>query len=225
MTLQLVEPCLPKLPPWSHAFLSTADNCPHQALHKFVLRDVERRESQQQKDGIALHEALARRISRKTPLAEPFALLEPVVSVMERPSVDLQAELKLGVRLDGSSCGFFDEDCFGRGAIDVCGRSGTRALIIDWKNGKIRENPFELQIQSVLLKAKYPDLTQIFGHYFWVKELQLGPCYDLSDTSSAWRMIMDRVTDIVRCAKMNSWPKVQSPLCGWCEVKSCEHCK
>jgi len=212
-----------KLPPWSYSFLSTVDNCPHHALHKFVLRDVERRESEQQKAGLEAHATLARRISRKTPLAEPFAHLEPLCRVFDLPVLNVQTELKLGVKLDGRTCDFFAPDVFGRGVIDVAVTDDTTAAIYDWKNGKVREDPFELKIQAVLLKAKYPKLQKIVGGYIWLQPGALGVAYDLSDTAAHWQAIMARVTDVVRLAQLNTWPKVQSPLCGWCEVTTCEH--
>lgn len=212
-----------KLPPWSYSFLSTADNCPHQALHKFVLRDIEKVETKAQADGIAVHEALARRITKKTPLSDPYAHLEGLIRPFEQHGLDMQAELKLGVKLDRSPCDFFDKNVWGRGVIDVVAQKGENALIIDWKNGKQREDPFELKIQACLLKAKYPELKLIEGFYFWLKSMDIGPRYNLSDTDAHWQAITARVMDLVRCLQLDNWPKVQSPLCGWCDYTPCEH--
>jgi hypothetical protein len=190
-----------------------------------VLRDIERVESQAQKDGIAVHEALARRLSKKTPLPAEYNLLNPLVAGFDILG-DLQTELKLGVRVDRSPCDFFAKDVWGRGALDVVMmRSDNTAMLIDWKNGKVREDPFELKVQACLLKAKYPQLEKITGFYVWLKVLEIGEQYDLSDTDAHWSAIIDRIIDIVRYQQLDNWPKIAGPLCGWCPVSACEHWK
>ena len=212
-----------KLPPWSYSHLSTADNCLHQYFHRFVLKDAPFVESSQQKAGKAVHEALAARIIKKRQLSADYDSLEPICAGLEQDGYEVQAELKLGVRLDRSPCGFFDEDVWGRCVADVVQFNGEAATLWDWKNGKVREDPMELKVQACFLKAKYPQLKRIEGRYMWLKPRTLGVRYDLSDTEAYWQTILERIMDLVRCYRLDAWPKNQTPLCGWCEVFSCEH--
>jgi hypothetical protein len=211
------------LPPWSYSHLSTADNCLHQYFHRFVVKDAPYVESPQQKAGKAVHEALAARIAKKRRLPDEFSNLEAICAGLEEDGYEVQAELKLGIRLDRSPCGFFDKDVWGRCVVDVVQFNGEAATVWDWKNGTVREDPLELKIQAAFLKAKYPHLKRIVGRYMWLQPRTLGVGYDLSDIEAHWKTITERIMELVLAHKLDNWPKNPTPLCGWCEVFSCEH--
>jgi hypothetical protein len=94
--------------------------------------------------------------------------------------------------------------------------------LIDWKTGKVREEPFELEVQAFLLKAHRPRLEIIKGRFFWLKEKRLGDVHDLSDTERTANSIRRQIGEI-ESRREREWPKTPNPLCGWCRVTSCEH--
>ncbi len=101
----------------------------------------------------------------------------------------------------------------------------TTAYLADWETGKVREDPFELEVQAVLLRARFPQLTKIKGQFIWLKENTLGPMYDLSDTQAAWGTICHLVSLIETDRKNDSFDKEPGPLCGWCNIMDCEYNK
>lgn len=174
-------------------------------------------------DGKRVHEALARRLAKGTPLPKAMREFEPVCRLFDGRVV--YAELKLGITRDRRATGFFDQDAYGRGIIDlaVIDDQRHRAFIIDWKTGKPREDDLELKLHAVLLAARYPDLERIVGHYYWTREMRPGPVYDLSDVDATWEAVERLMHEVRRSFQLDDWPKDENILCRWCPVTDCEY--
>lgn len=218
------------LPPWSYTHLNDYDICPHRYVHKHVLKDVPKETTEALTKGNAVHSALEHRISRRTALPANMIALEPTMATLAAlPTVDVEA--KLGITAEGTQTGFFHANVWGRGKIDVYSVDVLKkvAYIGDYKTGKVREDPFELEIQALLLTARYGQLKRIIAQYIWIKETpegyqldKLGVPYELSDVSKTWDKISKRVSEMEHRLKMERWDKQEGPLCKWCPVKTCE---
>jgi hypothetical protein len=140
---------------------------------------------------------------------------------------DVRAELMLGMREDGSPCPFFADDVWLRGKLDVVlipEARGDMAFIIDHKTGKPREDPDELRLHALLLKASLPQLDTIKGWYNWLATCEMGRVHDLSDTVSAFDVVRARHNVIRSSYELgeDAFAPKQNPLCPWCPVKACE---
>lgn len=206
---------------WTYTLLDAYENCNYKGFRKYLapgdLR-VPYVEGPAQAKGNHAHTALEKRLSHGEPLPLDLSYLEEQVSALSHKRA--RAELKLGITAERKLCSFYDcEDGDGRCKIDACVVAGGRALIIDWKtNAKPREDPRELAIQAMLLKAKHPELTSIIAYYYWLTPQKLGKAHDVSDTDATWRRVQGMVADIRRKWAANYWPKNENPLCPWCEV-------
>jgi hypothetical protein len=207
---------------WSYSFLNKFLQCPHEAWHRYVLKDVPYVETPQMKFGNEVHTAMEHRLKGK-PLPKLLERYEFFIEPLKRYSV--QPEMKLGVNATGEPCSFFAPDVWGRGKIDVPIIVKDSAVLLDWKTGKVWEDPFELEVQAVLLKAHYPELNRIVGSYVWLNESRVGVIYDLSNTKNTWDKINATMTYLKTCETLNRWEKKPGKLCAWCPVKSCEHNK
>ncbi len=204
---------------YSFTLLSTADTCLHRCYRQYVKRDVPYVETPEMKWGNTVHTAMEHRIGGK-PLPAEMRQWEPLAAAFARPSA--RAEIKMGVTRQGKPTEFFDKDVFLRGKIDVTLISGTSAFLPDWKTGKSREYPFELECQAVLVHAANPYLTKIAGAYVWLKENRIGQIHDLTNTNSTWARIHNKVEVIEDAMASGEWPKTKGPLCGWCSCFDCE---
>lgn len=206
---------------YSYTMLNTADTCLHRCYRQYIKRDIPYVETKEMKWGNDVHTAFEYRLGGK-PLPETMRHWEPIVSVYAARKA--RPELKLGVTREGRPAEFFGHDVFLRGKIDATLIDGASAFLPDWKTGNSRyEDPFELQIQAVLIRAANPHLIKIAGHYVWLKENRAGQIYDLSDTNSTWAKINNKVEAIEDAMTANEWPKTKGPLCGYCGVKDCEN--
>lgn len=206
---------------YSYTMLSTADNCLHKCYRMYVKRDIPYVETVEMKWGNDVHSAFEYRLGGK-PLPVNMAHWEPIVSVYaERKAIP---EMKLGMTRQGKPTGFFDADVFLRGKADAVIRNGQVAFLGDWKTGNSKyENPFELEIQGLMVKAQMPNLRKIAGQYIWLKENRVGQVYDLSDFSSTWARVNNKVEVIEDAMASGEWPKTKNPLCPWCGVLDCEN--
>jgi hypothetical protein len=168
--------------------------------------------------GTEAHSALEYRVSGGKPLPDAMRHWELLAEPFAKRHA--QTELKLAINYEFKPVDFWDKATFLRGKADVVLINGLRAYIADWKTGKPREDPFELEVQALLLKAAYPNLELILGSYIWLRDCSVGRKHDLSDTSRT----RNKVATIVRAIEQDrTFEKRPGPLCGYCNVLDCEH--
>jgi PD-(D/E)XK nuclease superfamily len=202
----------------SYTLLKCFENCRRQAHHRYVLKDKPFVETKEIKWGTQVHEALEARVGHKQPLPEGMESYERFAKPIEGAVV----EWKAGIREDGSPCDFFAKDVWFRGKLDVTLVGGRYACIVDWKTGKRREDPDELELFAVLLKAKHRSLEKITGFYVWLRDGALGQSHDLSGTVVKLAELRGRMEKVKEALRAEHWPPHQGPLCGWCNVTTCE---
>jgi hypothetical protein len=217
-----------KIPVASYTMLNDFDNCPHKGFRKHVVKDLQWTgpASQQGMSGVEIHKAMAMAISRGRQLPKEIEKYTPLVAVlMGRNAL---TELPVAIRRDGEPCGFYDDNVACRGYADVVVIDNTTAVMFDWKTGKKREDPTELKLHAMMLRARYSNLTRILGHYVWLNNVDLGlPAlgkqHDLSDIGHTYREMEQQLDEIEHMLTHNDFPKQPNPLCAWCPVMDCEN--
>lgn len=207
---------------WSYSSLNCYDDvCPYQFFRRYINKDIKFVESPEAAFGNAVHTAFEYRVGGQKPLPENMRQWESFAAPLDGRGA--QVEMKMGVTISGQATDFFGKDVWGRGKVDVVLVNGTTAYLPDWKSGKPRENPFELEVNAVLVHAKYPQLKTIKGNYVWLKENRAGPVYDLSDTAGTWQKICGIAKRIEHSKQTTQWEKKRGPLCAWCDCLDCEN--
>lgn len=208
---------------WGYTNLNTYDDvCPHQFFEVYIKKSIPYKATPEMAFGNEVHTAFELRVGGKKPLPENMRQWESFAAPFDayRPRV----ELKLGITREGRPTGYYEKDVAGRSRIDVAVVNGTAALITDWKSGGSKyEKPFELEINAMFLKAANPNLTQVMGHYVWLKENRVGQTYDLSDFNSTWARVNNIVEKIEDDMQSGEWEKRRGPLCSWCKCFTCEN--
>jgi len=209
--------------------LKTFDNCPHKGFRMYIVKDLPKGEpSEAMRLGQDVHKALAAFISRGRPLPEEYRKYEALASPFSK--LKPLAEAPLAMDRLGQPCGFFDDCVYVRGYGDVVVIRDRSAAIFDWKTGRKDEDPAELKLHAMMLKAANPDLTQVTGHFVWLKNLDssmpcLGKKHDCSDFGGTWQNLECQMDEIETMLIREHFPKQPNPLCGWCPVLDCEHNK
>lgn len=209
---------------WSYSFISTYLNCPRMAHAKYVSKEVPYVETEQMRWGNKVHKAFEQRLNDKRPLTQDLMQWEPLCTQLEMTPV--KAEVKMGVSALGAPEEFFGHHVWGRGVVDVLKVQDDKAWIGDWKTGKVREDPLELEIFGLFIRVHNPHITKVTGNYIWMQENRLGEQHDVSDHKRTWAFIQKISADIDTLKKHlgdKPWPEKQNGLCKqWCDVVSCQ---
>ena len=208
---------------WSYTMLDGfRSKCAYQAAQRYVYKTLPYVESPAMKWGNDVHAAFEHRVGGGKPLPESMMKWEHFAAPFDGRGA--KTELKLGVTMKGSATGFFDKDVWGRGKADCVLMSEDAAYLADWKTGGSRyEEPFELEVQAVLLNAKFPGLRTIRASYVWLKEDRISKVYDVSDTAKTWNEIGEIVRAVESDKKRGEFKKKKGPLCAYCNVYACEN--
>jgi hypothetical protein len=134
----------------------------------------------------------------------------------------IHVETPMGMTYAGKGTGFF-ADPWARGKADVVILDHDKAFILDWKTGKRREDPLELEILSTLLRANNSDIKTFKGAYVWLKEGKMGETHDLDPKRG--RRTLDNVWSAAHEQGEGEWAPTPNALCSYCLVKSCCHNK
>lgn len=210
---------------WSYSFLSTYDRCPRQAEARYITKELPYTESPEAAHGNKVHKVYEDALKLKQFPPVPYEYgVKYFHDIYALPCTELMAEQQLGVTRDWKPTGFFGNDVWGRGKLDVTAiLNTTTAILFDWKTGNSAyEDPFELEVQAVLLKAKYPELETIKGCYIYLKDDRYGKVHDLS---SKIERTKETIEGIMRTVGKGLFYAKKNPLCSWCALTSCKHWK
>ena len=193
-------------------------------FHRYIAKDVPYVETSQMAHGNEVHDALDKRLSAGTPLPNGMARFERWVKQFDGQKI--QTEVKYGIRVDGTPCGFFDQDVWGRCKIDLILDPSDHTLrIFDWKTGKVREDPFELRLQALFAQSVNPEVRGFYGWYVWLgagENGKLGVKHELGDIERTWAEVESMMHHIQANAAINHWPEREGALCRFCPVKQCQ---
>src|SRR5262245_2263675 len=125
---------------WSFSQLQRFRNCPRQYYHLSVVKDFNEIESDVNKWGQRVHDAMAKRIAKGTPLPEGMTQWEKWAQYALDQAADspLWVEKRLAVTRQMKPCDFFDRtvEPWLRVVLDFMTVEQDYAHIIDWKTGK-----------------------------------------------------------------------------------------
>ena len=207
---------------WSYSLLHAfADICPHQGQARYIDKTIQFVETEAVKRGNAIHSAMEHRVGGGKPLPLDFERFEKYARIFDgRP---VKTESWYQVNTQGRACDRWAKDKFGHGKIDLTLINGTTGYIGDWKSGSSKyEDPFELEVNAVLLHAKHPQLKVIKGQYFWLGEDRVSQLYDLSNTAATWQRICSIMRTVLNWRQLGEFPKKRSGLCGFCQRWDCD---
>lgn len=150
------------------------DICPVKYYMTYISKQLKFKPTPQSEYGNRAHEALEKRVSIRQPFTDDFIKYEPIVeTIMARPW-EFKTELSLAINQDLEPTKFFDnEEGLLRCRIDLAmvKPSGTEAFILDYKTGKVKNNPMQLYLNGILFFINNPSVETIGLQYVWIEEL------------------------------------------------------
>jgi hypothetical protein len=214
-----------KKPAWSYSALNSYETCPHRHYRTKVVKDIREPQSEQLLWGNRVHKALELRVRDGTPLPKDMQKWEPIVERLLAKKGESIPEQKLCLNEQLMATGWFDKDAWCRGIVDYMLVDGDKAVALDWKTGKPKEDHDQLMLFAALLFHTYPELETIRTGYVWLAHGCKITTKEFSraDVPSIWSEFLPRVKRLVTAHKNDKWEKKPSGLCrAWCPVLDCE---
>lgn len=216
----------PKIDAWSYSRWDTYDKCPHQALHKFVLKTpVEEKESKALVRGRDVHELAenfvdAKRKPKTPPDLELFEeeFLE-LRSLKKKKNTDVFTERQWAFDSNWQAIEWYDRGAWCRIKTDVVvlDKFEEHARVIDHKTGKIRTG-YEKQNTLYALGAfSLYDWLQTVNTELWfldqgeIKEIEYVRSKHFDKLRREWER---RVKALLTDRKFR--PKPNGYVCSWC---------
>lgn len=215
-----------KVLPYSYSSLTSFEKCARKHFRIKVSKQVKDLEYKAAADGTDVHTQAENYINESTLFEGKYAKkIMSIVDAMRNPDAPVQSEVKLAVTRDLKPCEFFAPDCHARGILDVFQIIGDTAYIKDWKTG--RSDTFSLQLNhnSMLVFATYPEVRKVETEYVWLKEGFSTKRTHYRDFLDAdWQKFEKRVIKLEKALETNNWPAQPGFLCkSYCADVECEH--
>jgi len=209
----------------SHSALQQFRTCPKQFYHLRVAKDFKDTPGEAATWGLEVHKAFEDFVLLGRPMPSNMSQYQKYADAVTAMPGEKYAEMKLGMRKDGTGCGFFAEDCWLRGVIDIVVLNGQVATLVDWKLGKRVQDDEQSKLSSALVFANFPEVTEVRTRWLYLvlKDAKKKD-YIVSTKDTLVKRAQGTIADVEWAKKHNSWPAKPSGLCGkHCAVTSCQH--
>ena len=210
---------------WSHSALKDYEGCPKRYQEIKVLKNYPFTETEATRYGNEVHKALEFYIRDNTPVPEAYAQFVPVVDeLLKKPGRKL-AEQQMALTKELKPCDWRAKNVWVRGIADmiIIDDDNLTAKVVDWKTGNNKyPDRDQLVLMSLMVFAHFPHIRKVDSALlFVVKNDMVRMTMHSDDAPKAWARYRERVARLEAAHEYNVWNPNQTPLCGWCPVKSC----
>ena len=209
---------------WSYSSLKQYQNCPRQYHEIKVLKNYTIKETEQMRYGTEVHKALEEYVRDGTPLLKNYERFKPVVDELNNIGGKKYPEYEMALKKDGSVCDFHDTTRWVRGIVDLLIVDGENAFIVDYKTGSNKyPDRKQLRLMSLMTFAHFPEVKHIkAGLLFVMHNTFITEEYPREKIEKSWERFKSPLTKLENSYDTDVWMPNPTPLCGWCQVKSCE---
>ena len=207
----------------SYSSLKLYENCPLRYYRQRVKKDVVDKGGPASIAGDRIHKQLEDRIAHGTELPEETAHNEPLIRKLEKyKNWTLVAEQELALNKKLKPTGWWDEDAWFRGKIDVLllNEDQTKAVVLDWKTGKRRPDMFQMEIFAAMVFAHYNSVQNVETTLVWLKDRAVDKLsVSRKERGFIWQEILKKVKRIEKSLEHDTWPAKPSGLCPYCPAR------
>lgn len=215
---------------WSYSSANTFEKCPKQYFHLYVAKDVKSdNNSPHLVYGNEVHKACELYVRNGDPLPEQFQVFQPTLDKLMQISGTKYCEYKLGLTRELEPCGFFDNNVWWRGVVDllIIDEEKGLATLVDYKTGKSSEyaDTKQLSLLSVAIFKHFPQIERIkAGLVFLVAKDLVRAEYEVDKVDALygeWSSIIRRM-DIAHDTNVFN-PSPNFSCRKHCPVSKCPH--
>jgi len=198
--------------PLSFSRLSTFEQCPAQFDYLYVTRRVQSTMNEASEYGDRVHKLLEAKgngsLDETTLSLEGKQSLErwgPLVENITSRDGEKLFEHQMSVNRQLQPVDWFAKDVWIRSIADVLVVDGDTAYCLDYKTGKVKENPTQLQLFAAMVFWHYPEVT--------------NATYERRFLDALWRALEPRFDKVQEVIDLGVFKTKPSGLCPWCPAK------
>lgn len=229
----------PKPFAWSFSAIDNFMTCARKHYRQSVLKDITD-QTQFRGEGQEVHRIMNDRLVHARPLPAHMTKwerwIEEFLSDVERPASVLKGEGKFAFTEDFEECGYFDKvkKVWCRVVIDALKVKGEKAVVWDWKTGRVKPDTDQLMLYATTVFIHYPKVKEVTAALVFLKE-DTGPhiprnnclhevLITRADLAPFWGKYIHKVGALEKAWLTNDWPPNPSGLCkNHCAVYDCPH--
>jgi len=203
---------------WSFSSLNTYFTCPRQYYLTYVTKVIPYTETDATRWGTEVHLALEEYARDGKPLADKYAPFKPYADKILSLPGDKFFEQKFALTEALKPCDFEAPEAWVRGIVDVGVLAPPRALVNDWKTGKVRPDSDQLKLFAGFIFQSYPHVETAKTVYTWLAHKQTTcETYHRDQSPIIWQHFMAKANKLKASYDKDKWLPNPSGLCkGWC---------
>jgi len=214
-------------PMWSFSSAGQFETCPKQYAEVRVYKRIKEVMGVEASWGDAVHKSLEMRVKTGAPLPpahEPYAVLADAIRQLPGTVV---AEQDIALDMHLQLVQWMDPKAWLRGKIDILQINGNRALVLDWKTGKVKPKSDQLRLFALMVFATRPEVDMVRTAFIWIKHRQRTVAeFTRAQVDAMWEPFREKYHRIMWAHITGDFPARPSGLCnGWCPVTDCVHWK
>jgi len=218
-----------KNPAWSHSSHSSLkdfEGCQRRYHEVKVLKNYPFVQTEATIYGNQVHEALELYVKEGKEIPPEYSQFKPVVdSLLKKPGRALP-EYEMALTAGLSPCHWKSPEVWVRGIADILiiDDDNLTAWVGDYKTGNDKyPDQDQLVLMSLMVFAHFPHIRKVNSALlFIVKNSMVKFSMTHEQIEKYWWEYRQRYAKLQACFTHDVWKPMQSPLCGWCPVKTCE---
>lgn len=216
-----------KVMPLSYSRLSTFEQCESKFDYLYVSKRVQDQGSEVSEYGNRVHEVLELygkgELDQATLSEEGKQTLSKwgkIVDKLLAREGEKYFEYQMAVNADLQPVDWFASDVWIRSIADVLVVDGDTAYCLDYKTGKVKDNPTQLQLFAAMVMWHFPQVTTVKTSFIWLKFNEVtNTKYERRFLESLWNGLRPRFQKVQEVIDLGVFKAKPSGLCPWCPAK------
>lgn len=213
--------------PLSFSRLSTFEQCPAQFDYLYVSKRVQSTSNEAADYGDRVHKTLEAygrgELDQTTLTDEGKSTMQQwggvVDKILARPGTKY-FEHQMAVNRQLQPVDWFAKDVWIRSIADVLVVDGDTAYCLDYKTGKVKDNPTQLQLFAAMVMWLFPEVNTVKTSFIWLKFNETTNAkYERRFLKSLWRALEPRFDKVQEVIDLGVFDTKPSGLCPWCPAK------
>jgi len=213
--------------PLSYSRLSTFEQCPAKFDYLYVSKLVSDAGSEASEYGNRVHEVLEKygrgELDKEAIGLEAKQTLErwgPLVDSINSKKGDKYYEFNMAVDKGNNPVDWFSPDVYLRSIADVLVVDGAVAYCLDYKTGKVRDNPTQLQLFAAMVFWHFPKVKTVKTSFIWLKFNEVtNSTYSRDYLKELWSGLEPRFEKVQETIDLGVFQTKPSGLCPWCPAR------